>query len=110
MKTNVTKFTPGPWACEKTGDGKRFIIGDNQSSWGTHLAEVHRDDIDRDEAEANAALIRHAPELFAALEDMVAAYDDDTEEAFPALDRAREALALAAPSNTKVTNSGAEKL
>ena len=67
MKTNETKFTTGPWACEKTGDGKRLIIGDNQSSWGTHVGEVHRDDIDRKEAEANAALIRKAPEMFAAL-------------------------------------------
>lgn len=113
MKTNETKFTPGPWACEKTGDGKRFIIGDNQSTWGTHVAEVHRDDIDRDEAEANAALIRHAPELFAALVALVEAKDASIDQFTAkeidgieaAMKRAREVMDLAAPSNTKPTDA-----
>lgn len=67
MNTNNTKFTPGPWACKLTGDRKHWILGDGQSTWGTEVGTIHRDDIDRDEAEANATLIRNAPEMFAML-------------------------------------------
>ena len=58
-----TQHTPGPWKCDKSGDGKWWTIGRGQSTWGTHVAEVHRDDIDREEAEANCRLILLAPEL-----------------------------------------------
>jgi hypothetical protein len=117
MKTN-TKFTPGPWTCKPTGDRKRYIVGENQSAWGTDVGEVYSDDTDRDEAAANAALIQHAPELFAALAaaiDTLEEHADDERKFYGAEDkhgiaeaaeevlrRAREAMALAAPSNTVV--------
>lgn len=68
------KHTPGPWTKDLTGDGKYYIIGDGQSQWGTHVAEVYSDDTDRDEAAANSNLIQHAPELLAACEAALAAF------------------------------------
>jgi hypothetical protein len=60
-----TKHTPGPWKCERSGDGKYYLVGDGQSSWGTHVAEVYSDDTDKHEAAANARLIHASPELLA---------------------------------------------
>jgi len=70
MKT--TKHTPGPWTCQRTGDHKRYIIGDGQTKWGTEVAEVYSDDTDHDEAAANAALIQHTPDM---LQLLTTAYD-----------------------------------
>jgi len=100
MKTN-TKFTAGPWACEKTGDGKRWIIGENQSTWGTHVGEVHRDDIDRDEAEANAGLIQRAPEMHALLKKCFAHLNEsrDTQALALSLEVANLLDATAAPTD-----------
>ena len=61
--------TPGPWNLSKSGDGKSITIGEGQSSWGTRVGEVYRDDIDSDEADANARLIAAAPEMLEALID-----------------------------------------
>lgn len=65
------QWTPGPWSCKRTGDGKRYIIGAGQSAWGTHVAEVYADDTDADEAAANAALVKSAPDLYARLKLLV---------------------------------------
>lgn len=70
-----TAHTPGPWTSERTGDGKAYIIGNRQSAWGTHVAEVYADDTDRDEAKANAALIQHAPDLLAACQALLKVAD-----------------------------------
>lgn len=66
-----TKYTPGPWKLDLVGDGKRWILGNGQSSWGTEVGEVYRDDTDRDEAEANAKLIAAAPALLELLQQML---------------------------------------
>lgn len=95
MKTNDTKFTPGPWKCEHTGDHKRYVIGDGQSLFGTHVAEVYSDDTDTDEAAANAALIQHAPDLLAALVALV-----ETEEASKQRFEVGEVIALEAAMQT----------
>lgn len=60
---NFTGHTPGPWTSTPSGDGKCYIIGDGQSSWDTHVAEVYSDDTDRDEAAANNRLIQLATDL-----------------------------------------------
>lgn len=71
-----TKWTPGPWPIKPTGDFKRIVIGDGlvEGPGGYEVAEVYSDDCDRDEAMANAHLIAAAPDLYAALVDLMAAY------------------------------------
>ena len=109
MKTNDTKFTPGPWKCQHTGDRKHYVIGAGQSLFGTHVAEVYSDDTDTDEAAANAALIQHAPDLLAALVALIEA-EEASKQRFDvgevialeaAMQTARAALqkALSRPSN-----------
>jgi len=61
-----TEFTPGPWLKTYTGDGKTCLI--NRGRIGT----VDLDDISEDEGEANVNLILAAPEMFEALELIVA--------------------------------------
>ena len=63
----MSKHTPGPWTLTRTGDHKRWIVGNRQSTWGTEVAEVYSDDTDPDEAAANARLIATAPELLVEL-------------------------------------------
>lgn len=56
--------TPGPWTLTHTGDRKRYILGENQSSWGTDVGEIYSDDTDANEAKANATLIaRLSPDV-----------------------------------------------
>ena len=66
----MSKHTPGPWTLTRTGDQKRWIVGDRQSAWGTEVAEVYSDDTDPDEASANAHLIAAAPSLLEALKEL----------------------------------------
>lgn len=56
------KHTPGEWRTSYTRDGKAILINKGR------VAEVYSDDIDEDEAEANARLIAAAPDLLGALE------------------------------------------
>lgn len=73
----MSRPTPGPWTCKQTGDQKAYIIGEGQSAWGTHVAEVYSDDTDGDEARANACLITAAPELLAVLRMMTDNYETE---------------------------------
>jgi len=61
--------TPGPWPFERTGDGKRYVVGEGlvEGPHGYEVAEVYSDDCDPDEALANARLIAAAPDMLAAL-------------------------------------------
>ena len=69
LRKLLDEATPGPWPSEPTGDGKRIIIGDGlvDGPGGYEVAEVYSDDCDRDEANANAALIRMSRDLAAEL-------------------------------------------
>lgn len=92
--------TPGPWPIERTGDGKRIIVGPGliEGPHGYDIAEVYSDDCDPEEATANARLIAAAPELLEALEKLAAFADEVTgkvEPPLPALARAWEAIAKA---------------
>ncbi len=71
-------WTPGPWPIEKTGDGKRILVGVGliDGPRGYDVAEVYSDDCDWDEAEANAHLIAAAPELADATARLIAAFDE----------------------------------
>jgi hypothetical protein len=64
--------TPGPWPVSRTGDGKRYVIGDGlvEGPGGYEVAEVYSDDCDPVVALANTNLIAAAPELYAALTDL----------------------------------------
>lgn len=62
----MSKYTPGPWAW--LVDDKCIWIGVRGSANYLHtFAEVDYDDVDHEEAEANALLIAAAPELLEAL-------------------------------------------
>lgn len=61
----MSEFTPGPWTLSpKSG---RFVIGSDQEP--IYTAHTGRG---LDEVEANARLIAAAPEMLAALEDLLA--------------------------------------
>jgi len=58
IKELIAKASPGPWPMTPIrGGDKHILIGDHCSTWGTHVAEVYRDDTDTNEADANAQLI-----------------------------------------------------
>lgn len=56
------KFTKGEWVLKMTGDGKAILINEG------YIGLVHSDDIDGDEAWANAKLIAAAPYLLSCLQ------------------------------------------
>lgn len=66
MAENV-KPTPGPWAAEKAETWQKRIRV-NAHDGLDEVAGVYSDDIDFDEAKANARLIAAAPELLEALQ------------------------------------------
>ena len=80
--TDQPKWTKGPWPIKPTGDFKRIVIGDGlvDGPGGYEVAEVYSDDCDRDEAMANAHLIAAAPDLYAALDDLLAAYAEPDQQ------------------------------
>ena len=67
------QHTPGPWV--------RYFENDVLSAAGDLIAVVHAWDLN--EQEANAHLIRAAPELLAALEGMLSRYDKFSDENLP---------------------------
>lgn len=102
-------WTPGPWPLTRSGDGKRYVVGDGLveadpgKANGYEIAEVYSDDCDGDLAEANARLISAAPELYEALEaefadleqDIRWAMDSDLDALIKRRERAEAALAKA---------------
>lgn len=63
----MTKFTPGEWRVDPTGDVGPGLIGTSEKP----IAEVYTGDSSESEWMANAALIAAAPELLEALATMV---------------------------------------
>lgn len=99
----MTGFTPGPWSVPHFATDHQcncqYVLSDGQYGMGA-IATVHHNEDGSDGAEhneplgvaiANANLIVAAPELFEALEGVVAVADRATAE----FDRARAALAKA---------------
>lgn len=81
----MSEHTPGPWSVEPYDKyQKDIIIIEPRCS-------VDNDDVDHEEAEANARLIAAAPDLLEALQAVVAIADRKTVE----FDRARTAIAKA---------------
>ncbi len=73
MKTNETKFTPGPWNLTAPVPGdKEIFIEQHGDGWARLSCAVTRDDCDTDTALANARLVAAAPDLHAALAACVA--------------------------------------
>lgn len=56
------KYTPGPWQAELSGDRKRWGISGNADYYINLDCKVDRDDKDNDTADANARLIKAAPD------------------------------------------------
>jgi hypothetical protein len=58
-----TKFTPGPWVSQPHNDYDKdiYVLG------GDTFIRVDNDDVEHDEATANAHLIAAAPDLYEAL-------------------------------------------
>lgn len=101
---SASVHTPGPWEIETNGqwglvsadgrDGQGWIICD----LGVHvdLSCSNRDYVSQqilDEVDANARLIKAAPDLLASLVEIMDAMDDGSDE--PALVAARAAIASA---------------
>ena len=68
----MMNHTPGPWHCEN-GRGIKTADGEHVSGLGLCTLLGGQPE-DREEAEANTRLMAAAPELLAALEDMVKSF------------------------------------
>lgn len=90
-----TTHTPGPWDMMTAG-GKQYVVG-NKGNHG--VAQIHG--VDETKIQANARLIAAAPELLAALEDLLAwanlSYSQN-QQTIQVRDQARAAI-------TKATNA-----
>lgn len=82
-----TKFTPGPWWIQQDG----VTVCPPKPRGQTIICRAATVPLDRKQREANAALIAAAPDLFAALEAVVAVADRKTVE----FDMAHAAIAKA---------------
>ncbi len=91
-----TKFTPGPWRYTKAApSGDRGIHAEGTGIFAEAYADIrHAGENNAAEAEANARLIAAAPDLYAAL-DLVLAVDPDGAGIWDAQNAARAALAKA---------------
>jgi len=70
----TTTHTPGPWNVEISGDGSIIVFAGDRAMVG---APVIARLIDRPGSYADARLIAAAPELLAALRDLIAQYRSD---------------------------------
>lgn len=90
----MKQHTAEPWKAERTGDRKRYLVTGKE---GYCVAEVDSDDIDRDEAAANCALILAAPDLLAICREMLDALDGSTAQVMATAGRMRAVVARAQP-------------
>jgi hypothetical protein len=96
---NNTKFTPGPWTTIRSASNNLYVLADNGMRI-LNIAVINDEDTIPEESESNARLIVSAPELFAALVELVEEEDDYIDElwalgdtpASPALARARDVI------------------
>jgi len=88
----MSKHTPGPWTAEPNGgdddDMRRLYICTDMGA-RTALAEAYS--VDHGDPEANARLIAAAPDLLAALKEIIAG----AKRGFPGCTAALEAIAKA---------------
>jgi len=85
----VSKHTPGPWNVHPMAScGVWAANGIHVAATGGDMA----DDADPDEQEANAKLIATAPALLAALQEIVAIWDDHATNPESPLGKARAAV------------------
>ena len=106
-----TQHTQGPWAIQRQ-EGHPYIVADQGKSWKNPLVCSLYEDVTpsdsvtigpwleaNENAEANARLIAAAPDLLAALQNIVAQYDTvhgvGDMEMQPAIDFAHRAIAKA---------------
>lgn len=80
-----TRFTPGPWECKQvpTSSGRAFRIGkDAMLEPGPRGCCIIYDDYGHgtNERSANAALIAAAPDLYAALDELLDSFVEDLME------------------------------
>ena len=72
--SNQPKHTPGPWFAKRAGDGGYFEWYVGRDGENCPIAEDIADPMTRDPSEANAQLIAAAPDLLAALKDMLSGW------------------------------------
>jgi len=91
--TDQPKWTPGPWASDYLDqNGQRVVSGQHIeicTCWHHSVGSIEK------EMEANAHLISAAPDLYAELVSLMAAYAECNGEDHPAYGRAEYALAKA---------------
>ena len=93
----MSKHTPGPWRVSARANRMIDVLhSNNQKGAITHaLCRVQARDSWVDEAAANARLIAAAPELLEALKNMCEGFRILKDSDFPALAKARAAIAKA---------------
>ena len=64
-----TKFTKGEWKSLKTGLNETCVFSDIDME---HIFKINHNEVEGSQAEGNAKLIAAAPELFYALEELLA--------------------------------------
>ncbi len=87
--TESPRFTPGPWR----SIGQRLIV--TSQGAGLPVCNVLPGGVGPEKAGANERLIAAAPDLFAALAEIVEDYDNHTQPGPKTIGAARAALALA---------------
>lgn len=97
-----SKHTPGPWMAEevKTSIGRAFRINDKPGQDFDNVATIydsHTWDNKKGpvQHEANARLIASAPELLVALEELLAAAEEDGGELNDPIEKAKAAISKA---------------
>lgn len=88
------KHTPGPWKLSAPEDGYVYVSGVGHSMFA-HVVWCMDDDDRSPHCEANAHLIAAAPDMFAALSNLLEAVIDGRPSKSKEIDRASVALARA---------------
>jgi len=92
----MMKHTQGPWAVSNYYAGKASISGKDWGGFATVVTRLDGDENDSVEGLANARLIAAAPDLLAALEDMLnLTLDEDDIAVSSRIAKARAAIAKA---------------
>jgi hypothetical protein len=90
----MNKFTKGPWHVSDPNDHKNADIGISDGVFV--LADMTNDIAENGyDQKANAKLIAAAPDLYEALQELVDSHSENAN--FPAINKARAALAKASP-------------
>lgn len=101
------KHTPGPWALDHGDDVERGHVGISSKSHSL-LAQVvwkFEDDDRSPRCEANAHLIAAAPDLLAALKNLLARFESEIQSEYSGTSQLAERLAEADPARAAIAKA-----